>query len=254
MTALTFQTSDGLSVEVHADRAAIGRAAGDAAAAAIRTVLDRRAQARVVFAAAPSQSEMLDALVAASGVDWRRVTAFHMDEYVGLAPDAPQRFAIWLDRQLFSRVPFGRIERLRPDPDAAAECARYAGLLNAEPIDLVCLGIGVNGHIAFNDPPVADFFDPLDVKQVELDDICRQQQVDDGAFARFDDVPRTAVTLTVPRLMRAARLVCTVPGPAKRAAVRAALHGPLSTACPASILRAHPHCTLFLDAGSNPDG
>ena len=244
----------GFGVETHATRAACGAAAARAAADALRATLAARGAARVVFAAAPSQSEMLAALVAAPGIDWGHVTAFHMDEYVGLAPDAPQRFALWLDRHLFDRVAFGRVERIRPEPDAAAECRRYSALLAQAPIDLVCLGIGVNGHVAFNDPPVADFDDPLDVKIVTLDAVCRQQQVDDGAFASIDAVPREAITLTVPRLIRADRLVCTVPGPAKRAAVTATLHGPLSTACPASILRTHAACTLFLDRESHPDG
>jgi glucosamine-6-phosphate deaminase len=246
--------SSGFRIETLPTRAACGAAAGRAAAEALRAVIAANGAARVVFAAAPSQSEMLAALMAAPAIDWSKVTAFHMDEYIGLAAGAPQRFAAWLDRHLFEEVRFGRVERIRPEPDAAAECGRYAALLAEAPIDLVCLGIGVNGHVAFNDPPVADFDDPLDVKIVELDAVCRQQQVDDGAFATFADVPREAITLTVPRLMRADRLICTVPGPAKRAAVAATSRGPLSTECPASILRTHPACTLYLDRESHPDG
>jgi glucosamine-6-phosphate deaminase len=126
-------------------------------------------------------------------------------------------------------------------------------LLAAAPIDIVCLGIGVNGHIAFNDPPVADFNDPLDVKTVELDAICRQQQVDDGSFARLAAVPTHAITLTIPRLLRADRLFCVVPGAQKRQAVHDTLHGPISLGCPASILRTHPACVLYLDPESDPD-
>lgn len=138
-----------------------------------------------------------------------------------------------------------------PDPTAAAEA--YAERLAEAPIDIVCLGIGVNGHIAFNDPPVADFHDPLDVKIVVLDETCRQQQVDDQCFARYDDVPERALTLTIPRLLRADRLFCAVPGTAKREAVNGTLYGPVATSCPASILRQQAHCTLYLDTESDPD-
>jgi glucosamine-6-phosphate deaminase len=208
---------------------------------------------RMIFGAAPSQNEMLAALVAEPGIDWGRVTAFHMDEYLGLPPAAPQRFGLWLKRALFDRVPFGAVHPIAPEPDPEAGIAAYAGLLAAAPIDAVCLGIGVNGHLAFNDPPVADFADPLDVKIVELDAVCRRQQVDDGAFAREADVPRRAITLTIPRLLRADRLFCVVPGPAKRAAVRRALRDPIGEACPATALRGHPDCTLYLDKDSAPD-
>ena len=231
----------------------MGAAAAQDIAEALRDALSRQQNVRMVFAAAPSQAQTLAALCAAGGIDWTRVTAFHMDEYIGLAPDAPERFAKWLDNNLFDRLPFARVHHINPEPDPSAAAARYAQLLAAAPIDFVCLGIGVNGHIAFNDPPVADFADPLDVKVVTLDDQCRQQQVDDDCFASFDDVPEQAITLTVPRLMRAGRLFCVVPGQLKRDAVRAALYGPVSTECPASILRQHPDCSLYLDAESDPD-
>ena len=231
----------------------MGAAAAQDIAEALRDALSRQQNVRMVFAAAPSQAQTLAALCAAGGIDWTRVTAFHMDEYIGLAPDAPERFAKWLDNNLFDRLPFARVHPITPEPDPSAAAARYAQLLAAAPIDFVCLGIGVNGHIAFNDPPVADFADPLDVKVVTLDDQCRQQQVDDDCFASFDDVPEQAITLTVPRLMRAGRLFCVVPGQLKRDAVRAALYGPVSTECPASILRQHPDCSLYLDAESDPD-
>jgi glucosamine-6-phosphate deaminase len=134
--------------------------------------------------------------------------------------------------------------------DSAAECARYRDLLEEAPIDLVCLGIGENGHLAFNDPPVADFDDPEWVKPVELDLLCRQQQVNDGCFPALDDVPRTALTLTIPALLSARAVVGAVPGPRKAQAVRDTLKGPISTACPASILRTHPNAALYLDKES----
>ena len=242
-----------MSVQSFPTRTLMGEAAAQDIADALRIALARQQEVRMVFAAAPSQAQMLAALCAAPGIDWTRVTAFHMDEYIGLSPDAPERFARWLDDNLFGRVPFAEVHRLVPDPDPAVAAAKYAQVLAAAPIDFVCLGIGVNGHIAFNDPPVADFADPLDVKVVTLDEQCRQQQVDDECFARFDDVPEQAITLTVPRLMRAGRLFCVVPGQLKRDAVRAALYGPISTECPASILREHPNCSLYLDAESDPD-
>lgn len=242
-----------MSVHSFVTRSEMGDAAAHDIAGALRAALAGQQSVRMVFAAAPSQSQMLAALCRAEDVDWSRVTAFHMDEYIGLATDAPERFAKWLDDNVFARVPFAQVHRIDSDPDPAAAAANYADLLDAAPIDFVCLGIGVNGHIAFNDPPVADFADPFDVKIVTLDEQCRQQQVDDDCFATFDDVPEQAITLTVPRLMRADRLFCVVPGRLKRNAVRATIYGPVDTRCPASILRQHPDCTLYLDAESDPD-
>lgn len=233
-------------------RAEMGRAAAADLADELRARLQRQSAVRMVFAAAPSQSDMLDALIAAPGIDWRRVTAFHMDEYLGLAADAPQRFGNWLRRAIFDRLPFAAVHVIDPGPDSQATVAAYAARLAEAPIDIVCLGIGVNGHLAFNDPPVADFADPEAVKIVTLDEVCRQQQVDDGAFATIADVPAQAVTLTVPRLLQADRLFCVVPGAAKRAAVAQALYGPLDAACPASALRLHADCRLYLDAEADP--
>jgi glucosamine-6-phosphate deaminase len=230
----------GMRVQTFPSRVEMGRAAATAVANELRSRLATQDDVRMVFAAAPSQQEFLDALAREPGVQWARVTAFHMDEYLDLPPDAPQRFGAWLRRAFFDRVP------LRPH--FLADPAAYAELLAAAPIDLVCLGIGDNGHIAFNDPPVADFHDPADVKVVELDEACRQQQVDDDCFATLDQVPHRAITLTVPRLLAADRLFCVVPGPRKAEAVRRTLAGPIGEACPATALRNHPDCTLFLDA------
>lgn len=250
---LTVRRVDKLRVESYETRAAAGAASAVAVAAELRKRLMRRADVRMIFAAAPSQADMLTALCEVPDIDWSRVTAFHMDEYIGLPPGAPARFATWLDHHVFGKVPFGAVHRIVPEPDAEAAASAYAALLGAAPIDIVCLGIGVNGHIAFNDPPVADFDDPLDVKVVELDEVCRQQQVDDEGFERIEQVPRHAVTLTIPRLLRADTLFCMVPGRSKREAVRQALYGPVTTACPASIMRQHSDCTLYLDAESDPD-
>jgi len=244
---------EGIGVRSFATRAAMGQAAARDIAAAIRARLTVADGVRMIFAAAPSQSDMIAALIAQPDVDWRRVTAFHMDEYIGLPSGAPQRFAVWLQECLFDRLPFRAVHPILPDPAPQAAAEHYAALLDAAPIDIVCLGIGVNGHIAFNDPPVADFADPKDVKIVELDAVCRQQQVDDKCFPDLAAVPRQALTLTVPRLLRADKLFCVVPGAQKRDAIRATLHGPISTACPASVLRRQADCTLYLDVESDPD-
>jgi len=253
------QTTIGqLQVIRHPDRQSLGAAAGEEIVGILRERLAAQPLVRVVFAAAPSQNETLERLCAAEGIDWSRVVAFHMDEYVGLAADAPQRFSRYLREHLFDRVRPGRVELIGAEQplaslaDAEAECVRYGRLLGAAPIDLVCFGIGENGHIAFNDPPVADFDDPLAVKPVELDLACRQQQVNDGCFATLADVPTHAVTLTIPSLTGAARMVCAVPGPTKRQAVEGVLAGVVSTACPATVLSRHAGCTLHVDAESCP--
>lgn len=247
--ARTFKT-DKLETRVFANRADMGRAAANDAADWIRELLGRQKRVRIVFAAAPSQNEFLAGLVAAEGIDWSRIDAFHMDEYIGLPPEAPQRFSRFLRDRLFDVVNPGSVHLVEGNNGAEEECARYGGLLAEAPIDIVCMGIGENGHIAFNDPPVADFADPHIVKPVELDEECRTQQVNDGCFATFDDVPTHALTLTVPTLMSGRKLFCMVPGPTKRKAVRQTLQGPIGTACPASILRTHPDCVLYVDTDS----
>lgn len=249
---------DRLHVQRHPDRGALGRAAGREIVAILRETLAAQPCARVVFAAAPSQNETLEVLGAAEGIDWSRVEAFHMDEYVGLPADAPQRFSRYLVDHLFRTVRPGRVHLIGVDAplatlaDAATECGRYAALLAEAPLDLVCLGIGENGHLAFNDPPVADFHDPLAVKPVALDLACRRQQVNDGCFPDLEAVPSHAVTLTIPTLTAAARLVCAVPGATKREAVGRVLAGEISPACPATILRRHAGCTLHVDVASCP--
>jgi glucosamine-6-phosphate deaminase len=239
---------DSLSVKVYRTRRDMGEAAGKAVATRLRTLLATQSHVRMIFAAAPSQQELLDHLVRADGINWKRVTAFHMDEYIGLPEGAEQSFGLWLKEAIFKRVRPGEVHYVDGRAkDVAAECARYSALLGAEPIDLCCLGIGENGHIAFNDPPVADFKDPALVKAVELDVPCRVQQVNDGCFPNFDAVPKIALTLTIPALMSAKEMHCVVPGPRKAAAVKRTLEGPVSTECPATILRTHPAAVLYLD-------
>lgn len=241
---------DQLKVLVYDHREDMGKAAAADIFAAMQRLLAEKERIRIVFAAAPSQNECLAALVQSEGLDWSRVTTFHMDEYIGLAPSAPQRFGNFLSRQLFDLVSPGEVHLIDGMNDPEAECDRYSGLITAAPIDMVVLGIGENGHIAFNDPPVADFADPLWVKQVKLDENCRQQQVNDGCFASLEEVPEYAFTLTIPALMSGAHLFCVVPGASKRAAVQRTLHGDIRETCPASILRRHADCTLYVDLES----
>jgi glucosamine-6-phosphate deaminase len=240
-----------LNVYVCDTRAEMGAAAGALAAQSIRDAIQRQGDTAVVFASAPSQNETLDALRTAPDIDWPRVTAFHMDEYLGASAGARHSFRRYIVERLLAHVQVKRFHGLpgeTNEPEAAAR--EYAALLATHAPQVCLAGIGENGHLAFNDPPVADFSDPLDVKVVELDHACREQQVADGAFAAIDDVPRHAITLTVPRLFGIPVLILSVPGARKRDAVRATLEGPISTACPASILRTHPNAHLFLDRDS----
>ncbi|MCC3373608.1 glucosamine-6-phosphate deaminase [Cohnella sp. REN36] len=246
-SAIRKLTVDRLQIEIYENREALGQAAGRAVAARIQDLLGQQAHVRMIFAAAPSQNELLDQLVRDWTIDWSRVTAFHMDEYIGLPADAPQSFSRFLRERLFDRVNFRDVHTIDPSNDRRRECDRYGGLLREAPIDIVCLGIGENGHLAFNDPPVADFRDPASVKVVELDEVCRRQQVNDGCFARLQEVPTHAITLTIPTLLSASHLFCVVPGPSKRQAVTATLQDPIGAACPSTILRTHPDCTLYVD-------
>jgi glucosamine-6-phosphate deaminase len=255
VTAPHYTTAGRLAVEVHVDRPALGRAAARAVAAHLHGVIARRGEARVIFACAPSQNEFLAALVDPAqcglALDWSRVTAFHMDDYVGLTAAHAQSFRHYLQQHFLRHVRIGRFHPLpAEEKDTAAVAARYTALLREKPIDLICMGIGENGHIAFNDPPVADFEDAQLVKVVELDQTCRQQQVNDGCFPTIGDVPRHAFSLTVSVFRQARRLSIHVPGPLKAAAVRATVQGPVSTACPASILRLHPDATLYVDSAA----
>jgi glucosamine-6-phosphate deaminase len=248
MQNLTFEC---LSVEVHQSRAEMGLAASDMVSRLVREELARTGRAAVVFASAPSQNEFLAALREDTRIDWPRVTAFHLDEYVGVGPDHPASFRRFLRDRLLDHVRVRAFHGLDGQAsDLDGECARYRSILATEQPFLVVLGVGENGHLAFIDPPLCDFDDPADVRVVELDPVCRAQQVHDGGFARLEEVPLTALSLTIPRLMRVPRAVAIVPGPAKRAAIRAALEDPITPSCPASILRRHPSATLFLDADS----
>ena len=242
---------DALEVRVYPDQPALAAAAAREAADCLRAALARRGEARAILASATSQIQFLAALTAAPDLDWSRVTLFHMDEYLGLPADHPASFRRFLREHVAAKIRPRALHLIAGDaPQPLLEIARYTALLEAAPVDLCCLGIGENGHLAFNDPPVADFQDPHTLKLVQLDEGCRRQQVGEGCFPSLDAVPRYAYTLTVPTLCRAERLICVVPERRKARAVRDALRGPIHEACPASILRRQPHATLFLDADS----
>ena len=242
---------DRLNVEIHSTRDVMGIAAGRAVARCMRGLLEEKSQIRMIFAAAPSQNEFLAELASSPGLDWKRVTALHMDEYVGVDADAPQSFVRYLRDHLYDRVNPGIVYSLNGSAsDPAVECERYGRLINAAPIDILCAGIGENGHLAFNDPPGADFDAPETVKVVDLTLMCREQQVHDGCFPDLDSVPQQALTLTIPALMDSGSAFCVVPGPTKTEAVRDTLLEPISAACPATILRRHPSAVLYVDTDS----
>jgi glucosamine-6-phosphate deaminase len=242
---------DSLEVLVFETRALAGRAGARHVAREIVARQGAAGRANVVFAAAPSQNEFLAGLVAHQEIDWTRVVAFHMDEYLGIGADHPVSFRRYLQEHLFRLVGLGP-DRLRLIPGERTDrplrtCLDYEDLLKAEPTDVVCAGIGENGHLAFNDPPVADFLDPVLVKVVRLDAACRTQQLNDGCFDRIEDVPTHAYTMTIPALLRAPAVSVIVPGPRKANAVLNTLRGPIGEACPATLLRRHPGARLYLD-------
>ena len=232
-------------------REEMGRAAARQVRDLICDLLRRKESIRMIFAAAPSQDEFLEALVKEPAIDFSRITAFHMDEYVGLPKEAPQGFGNFLRDRLFSKAAFRQVHYINGNAaDIQAECERYCALLRETPIDIVCLGIGENGHIAFNDPHVADMKDPLGVKAVELDRVCRMQQVHDGCFETLDKVPLRALTLTVPTLMNASHHICIVPARSKAQAVHHTLYDAIGEQCPATALRICRDARIYVDMDS----
>jgi glucosamine-6-phosphate deaminase len=247
---LSVRKYDSLKVQIYKNKEELGQAAAAEAAAAIGAAVTARQQANLVFSTGASQFTFVAALKE-QAIDWKSVQAFHLDEYVDMKEDHPASFRLWLQTRInkpFQPKVFHFVEGDAPDTEA--ECDRYAQLLRENPLDIGFIGIGENGHVAFNDPPVADFNDPKWVKTVKLDEACRRQQVGEGWFATIDDVPTHAITLTVPAIMACKRIISVVPDARKAEAVKSALLGPIATSCPSSILRTHPQATLFLDADS----
>jgi len=242
---------DQLRVEVYADAQAAGRAAAHAAAQAMRELAARSGSAAVVFATGASQLDILAAIVEDPDIPWNRIDGFHLDEYLGLPVEHPASFRHYLRENLTKRAQmrsFLEIDGGSDDPEAV--CRRYAEALREADPRLCLLGIGENGHLAFNDPGEADFQDPEDVKVVQLDDACRQQQAAEGWFERQEDVPKRAITLTIPTILRVPRLILSVPGIRKAQIVRRTLYEAISPECPATILRTHPNATLYIDHDS----
>lgn len=236
-----------LEVRVYATREDMGEAAYESYKRQVSAILSQQDSARAVFAAAHSQDDFLACLSRDNCIDFSKITAFHMDEYIGLKEEAPQKFGQFLKKAIFSKRHFGKVNYIQSGGDPQEECKRYEALLREKPLDIVSLGIGENGHIAFNDPAEARFDEKCWVKTVHLDDVCRLQQVHDGEFAAVIDVPKTALTMTVPALMSCKSVVCIVPTRLKARAVRDMLDGPISEECPASALRLHDNAVLFLD-------
>lgn len=233
------------------DRQTLGTSVAADVAMVIKDLLQVKTEISMLFAAAPSQNEFLSAFVSDTSIPWQQINAFHMDEYIGLPKDAPQRFGNYLKEHLFGKVPFKNVYYILEDEKGSPGIyERYAALLHRHRIDIVCLGIGENGHIAFNDPHVADFNDRQQIKIVELDFKCRQQQVNDGCFRSVEEVPVKAVTLTIPVLMSARYLFCIVPGKSKAQAVYDTLYGPVDERCPATILRMKENARLYTDKDS----
>ncbi|MGV3483121.1 MAG: glucosamine-6-phosphate deaminase [Planctomycetaceae bacterium] len=240
-----------MHIIIAADRLQLGSWVADHAAAELQRVIADRGEARLLIATGSSQFEVLDALSRHSEVDWSRVTGFHLDEYIGLSPDHPASFCGYLRDRFVSRVPLKEFHYLRGDADAATTIAAASKAIRSHasqqpPIDVALVGIGENGHLAFNDPP-ADFNceDPYIV--VKLDEACRKQQVGEGWFSDLSQVPQHAMSMSIRQIMKAAVIFCSVPDERKATAVKNSVEGDVTPDVPASILQNHPHATLIID-------
>jgi glucosamine-6-phosphate deaminase len=243
----------GATVHISSDAHALASLAATVAAEAIALAVQQRGVAHVMFASGNSQIEFLQRLAAPGIVEWDRLIGFHMDEYVGLGLDHRASFAHYMQERIVGPARPREFHFIDGLADPEAECHRYSELLAVHQLDLCVMGIGENGHLAFNDPPVADFSDPLSVKVVELDRACRTQQVNEGHFPAIRDVPPHAITVTIPALLQTALAMVIVPEARKAGPVAAALDGPVTTACPASVLQLTPHAQVFLEPASAAD-
>jgi len=242
---------DLLQVKIYDTRDELGKFSAAGVASKIRELLKQKETINIIFAAAPSQNEFLESLIKEKYIDWSRINGFHMDEYIGLSKDAPQGFGNFLKAGIFDHLPFKSVHYLNGQCTSPEdECERYGKLLSSYPTDIVCMGIGENAHIAFNDPAVANFNDPAKVKVVPLDEVCRQQQVNDGCFNSFSEVPERALTLTVPTLFSASYLFCMVPGKTKATAVYNTINQSVVEKYPATILRKHKNAILYIEKDS----
>ncbi|MGM9974469.1 MAG: glucosamine-6-phosphate deaminase [Clostridiaceae bacterium] len=238
-----------IDLKIFDTREEMGITAAKEAAEVILELLSHKDFISCIFAAAPSQQEFLVAL-SKEPLPWNRINAFHMDEYIGLEKGSPQSFSGFLGSAIFNKLPFHSVNLINGQAHPEEECKRYASLLESSSPDVVFMGIGENGHIAFNDPGVADFNDPYRVKTVILDEECRMQQVNDRCFPSLDMVPEKAITLTIPALLSAPHVFCIVPGSRKAKATAAALEGEVKEQCPASILQRKKGCHMYIDMDS----
>lgn len=247
---MTEKKVEKLNVKIFDTRKELGETSANEVSATIKKLLQEKDEVNIVFAAAPSQNEFLAAL-REKDLEWGRINAFHMDEYVGLQPDAPQLFGNFLRDRIFEKVPFKSVHYFDGlADDMEVECQRYADLLEKHPTDICILGIGENTHLAFCDPHVADFNDPKVVKIVDLDQKNRNQQVNDGMFEKIDDVPTHAITLTIPALLKSTYTYTIVPGPTKADAIFHTLKSDIQENYPSTILRTHPRGVLYIDRES----
>lgn len=243
--------ADKLKIRIYDNREEMGAHAASLVAENIRTLLAEKETVNIIFAAAASQNEFLAALIKEAGIDWARVNAFHMDEYIGLESGANQLFGVFLDERIFLKVPFKKVYYVNGQAEnLEAECERYSRLLEENPVDITCMGIGENAHLAFNDPHVADFNDTKSVKIVDLDEPCKAQQVREGCFESVGHVPPIAFTLTIPALLKAPSVYCMVPGEAKAEAVYHTINSTITEKYPSTILRTHSNAILFLEQQS----
>ena len=242
---------DRLKVSVYANSTLLGSTAARAAGEVIREAISHRGAANIILATGNSQLDFLQSLRTFDDIDWTRVTVFHMDEYLDLDPTHPASFPLFLQQHFLRHVNVGKFFPVPSNPDDLGRaCQEYTQLLRDYPVDLVAMGFGENGHIAFNDPPFADFNDPDWVKVVELDEVSRRQQVGEGHFTSLDEVPLRAITLTIPALLAPRHILCMVPEARKAAAVHACLTLPVSEERPGSVLRTVDNARLFLDRDS----
>lgn len=243
-------SKENLNVKIFATKDEMGKAAATSVTEKLNAAIAEKGFANLILATGASQFQFLDHLQQ-QAIDWKKITVFHLDEYKGMPVTHPASFRKYLKERILDKVQPKAVHYLNGDaPDAEAEVLRYENLLKDHPVDIACIGIGENGHIAFNDPPVADFNDPKLVKVVELDEACRKQQLGEGWFPTFDDVPTHALSLTIPAIMGCKAISCVVPDERKSKAVYNTLNAEISTACPATILRTHPDCILYLDESS----
>ncbi|AFW93414.1 MULTISPECIES: glucosamine-6-phosphate deaminase [Nostocales] len=242
---------DHLLVEVYASEMEMSESVAKITHQYLQNLLDKQDTVAILLATGNSQIRFLEALIALEGIDWSRIILFHLDEYLGITSDHPASFRRYLRERVEEKVCPQQFYYIAGDTlQPIAECDRYTRLLENQPIDLCFLGIGENGHLAFNDPVVADFQDPAKVKLVKLDHVNRQQQVNTAYFANLADVPQYAFTVTIPMICHAKKIICLAPATRKAQVVKTLLTGNITTNCPASILRQQPQATLFLDVNS----